>query len=272
MVLKKYRGYFSTSDGVELFYEYEKKGHENTLVFINGLFQCAFNWYPLKKFLQQDYDILLYDLRGQGKSRIEEQSITFDRLVLDLYELITYLGLNKLNLVGISLGSLIATLFSQNYFNMVNKMVLLSPPGGPRFQMIVDDWKNILELLGDFALFKFIIPWIFSGSFIRRNEEKIQTILDTYVERNELKNLLKMFTVITPYPEFFDILKGISVPYVVVIGKEDALLSLNETMSLMYSLNKNDFLEVIEAAGHSLIEEVPEKVAGIIKKFIRNGV
>jgi len=148
-------------------------------------------------------------LRGQGKSKVQDQEITLDRHVNDLYELLSSLKLEKVNIVGMSLGVIIGLLFANNFSEKVEKMVLLGVGDGIRLEMIIDDWKNILQLLGDFAFFKFLLPWIFSNNFLKKNEEKIQTILDALIERNPLKSLIKHLSSITPYPEIKELIQEI---------------------------------------------------------------
>ncbi len=184
---KKTRDFILVEDGVELFFEYIDNNRGDTIVFINGLFQCIFNWYPLIDQLDNKSNLLFYDLRGQGKSKIQDQTISLDKHVLDLFHLMNHLRLEKISIVGMSLGSIIGSMFAINYEERVNKLALLGICGGARMQMILDDWKNTLELLGDFALFKFIIPWIFSSTFIEQNQDKVDSIIDALIERNNWK-------------------------------------------------------------------------------------
>ncbi len=267
--MERQRDRLELSDGVELFYEYfESSKNNKTLVFINGMFQSVFDWYPLKDLLLEEYNILLYDLRGQGKTKIQCQEISLDRHVKDLVELISYFNLEKINIIGMSLGSAVALLFSNNYSELVDKMVLIGMGYGPRLEMIIDDWKNILELLGDFALFKFLLPCLFSDGFIKDHEQDISNILDALIERNNIESLLTQFSAITPYPNIKELLQGTQHPFIVVIGEEDALVSISSLKGLMQDIGKQDNILTIPGAGHSLAQESPKYLMEIIRNFI----
>ncbi|WP_461833237.1 alpha/beta fold hydrolase [Desulfothermus sp.] len=265
---KKTRDFFRTQDGVELFFEYIDNRKQDTIVFINGLFQCVFNWYPLIDLLDDRYNILLYDLRAQGKSKIQDQEITFDRHVLDLVELTDHLGLKNINIVGMSLGSIIGSMFAINYKERVNKLALLSVTGGARLQMILDDWKYTLELLGDFALFKFIIPWLFSNSFIEKNQDKLDGIINALIERNKLENLLRLINSMLPCPDMEELMNNLEKTCIIIVGEEDALSSKNWIKRLQSSIDNQNEIIFISDAGHSVIEEASHKVAEIITSFI----
>ena len=265
---KKTRDFFRTQDGVELFFEYTDNRKQDTIVFINGLFQCVFNWYPLIDLLDDRYNILLYDLRAQGKSKIQDQEITFDRHVLDLVELTDHLGLKNINIVGMSLGSIIGSMFAINYKERVNKLALLGVTGGARLQMILEDWKYTLELLGDFALFKFIIPWLFSNSFIEKNQDKLDGIINALIERNKLENLLRLMSSMLACPGMEELINNLEKSCVIIVGEEDALSSKNWIKRLQSSIDNQNEIIFIPDAGHSLIEEASHKVAEIITSFI----
>jgi len=267
---EKQRGYYEAGEGVKIFYEFFFSSPSRpTLVLINGLLQCLFNWYPLKKHLSSLYNLLLFDMRGQGKTQIEEEAdISLDLHCLDLEGLLRHLSLNKVSLVGMSCGGYVALMFAANHPQMVEKIVLLGVGDGTRVEMIVDDWSNMVNLLGDFAFLKFVLPSLFSAEFIEKMGDKMDGILDGLIERNHTTNLIKWLSSLTPHPRLSPLLKEVSSPILHIIGTEDALIGPSRTEKTIKETGKDHRVVLLPGVGHSVIDEAPEQVAHHIREFI----
>ena len=72
-----------------------------------------------------DYSNLSYDILGHGKSSLTKQNISFDDFSDQLIELINELKIEKIHLVGFSIGSLIARNFATKYNDRLQSLILL---------------------------------------------------------------------------------------------------------------------------------------------------
>lgn len=68
--------------------------------------------------------VIVYDRRGEGRSKDENATMTFRESFQDLNQIINHHQLRKVNLLGHSFGGIIATLFTQEYPEKVNSLVL----------------------------------------------------------------------------------------------------------------------------------------------------
>ncbi len=267
------RGYVPTEEGVEIFYEFFKSpGARETILCINGMFQSLFNWYPLKEHLSPGYNILLFDLRGQGKTRIAPDTpVSLDLHVTDMEALLQHLSLKKISIAGMSYGGYVSLIFVANHPELVNRLILLGVGDGYRLEMIIDDWSNMVSLLGDFAFLKFILPSLFSARFIEQNRDDMDRILDALIERNNTENILKMLASITPHPSLPELILHISPPVLHIVGGEDALVAPSKVQKMMEQIKRKgkDKIVIIPGAGHSLIDEVPKEVAFHIRQFLQ---
>lgn len=98
---------FTTSDKVEL--SYELKGDGRTIVLIHGWSGNSDNFKPVVEELSKNYRVLTYDHRGHGFSGHPLYGYSLERLAQDLEELLEYLSLEDVLLVGWSMGAM--TLF-----------------------------------------------------------------------------------------------------------------------------------------------------------------
>lgn len=99
---KFFRKVFKTSDDVSLSYISAGKG--KLLVLIHGWSQSAEQFkYQISAFAER-YHVIAIDLRGHGKSEKVTYGYRISRLSKDIQELIDVLQLEKLHLLGHSMG------------------------------------------------------------------------------------------------------------------------------------------------------------------------
>ncbi|KAJ2488428.1 hypothetical protein IWW37_004814 [Coemansia sp. RSA 2050] len=128
------RGHVVISDGegetatsLEIYYELYGTGTE-LVVFINGMGADRQMWEPnVSEFLKlKRYQCLVYDNRGTGFSGTGNGLMSFTSSVMatDLKRLMTAIGWKKANVVGASMGGMVALEFASLYTTMVKTLTL----------------------------------------------------------------------------------------------------------------------------------------------------
>ena len=118
--------------GVEHYYEWirhpENQQEKPIMVFIHGWGGSARYWRGTAQALSQDFDCLLYDLRGFGRSSLPSNppqlSYELEEYAEDLAIFLDNLGLDKVYLNAHSMGASVATLFLNRYGKKVKKAIL----------------------------------------------------------------------------------------------------------------------------------------------------
>ena len=102
-------GSIQVEDGTrEIYWEYFGEGEKEVVVFLNGLAMLTKSWYRTVPFLHPDYDILLYDYFGQGKSSQEDEPYYINHFADYLIEVMDEIGVDKIHPIGVSYGGFIA--------------------------------------------------------------------------------------------------------------------------------------------------------------------
>jgi pimeloyl-ACP methyl ester carboxylesterase len=101
------------------------------VVLIHGYTDNARDWVPLVPYLSKRFHLILVDLRGHGRSSKPDCCYTLPDFAYDIVLLLDHLGVEKADIVGHSLGSIIAQTFAENWPERTDKVVLISSTGGP---------------------------------------------------------------------------------------------------------------------------------------------
>ena len=119
--------------GVDHYYEWIRSDsvdnrQKPVMVFVHGWGGSARYWHSTAIALSDDYDCLLYDLRGFGRSNILEKDDRLDyeleEYAEDLIVLLNTLEIDKVYLHAHSMGSSIATLFINRHSDRIHQAIL----------------------------------------------------------------------------------------------------------------------------------------------------
>lgn len=154
-------GWIPTSDGTRLYY-YEA-GEGTPVVFCNGIgVSTASFWHRVIKPLSHDHRIIHWDYRGHGFSDppLDETELTIRSCADDLKLVLDELGLDKVVLVGHSMGVQVCLEFYKHYSEHVMGLVpslgtyaspfnnfLNSPHSATVFQMLFELAKRKPDLI-----------------------------------------------------------------------------------------------------------------------------
>ena len=82
-------------------------------------------WSPQLKFFK-NYTTITYDLLGHGNVPHDKEKLTMEDFKDQLNSLTDYLKIKKFNLIGFSIGSLIALNYASDFESKINSLILLS--------------------------------------------------------------------------------------------------------------------------------------------------
>ncbi|MFW9779879.1 MAG: alpha/beta fold hydrolase [Candidatus Heimdallarchaeota archaeon] len=95
---------------------YEVKGNGKPFVFIHGAFVSSTMWNPQVSYFSENYETVVYDIRGHGKTgSSEKKKYSVELYADDLAHFLGSLGIQKPIICGLSLGGMIAQVFATKY-------------------------------------------------------------------------------------------------------------------------------------------------------------
>ncbi|MDZ8184661.1 MAG: alpha/beta hydrolase [Nostoc sp. ChiSLP02] len=108
---------------------WREAGAEIPVIFLHGAWNDSSQWLSVMESLSEDFHCFAPDLLGFGESENPNIHHSIDLQVECLAEFLQAVKLEKVYLVGHSLGAWIAASYALKYPENVNSMVLLAPEG-----------------------------------------------------------------------------------------------------------------------------------------------
>lgn len=114
------------------------------IVFIHGLMAFSANWRKIASRLQSDFQCLIYDQRGHGRSFKPVSDYSPEVFAEDLNKITDELGWDHFYLVGHSMGGRNAMVFADMYPHKVKKLVIedIGPEIDPQSYLYYENMLN----------------------------------------------------------------------------------------------------------------------------------
>tara|TARA_B100000029_G_scaffold209_1_gene261 strand:+ start:48 stop:839 length:792 start_codon:yes stop_codon:yes gene_type:complete len=253
-------------DSLGTSYSLQKINEKKPIVFIHGVGLTKEIWEPQINFFK-NYNTLVYDLLGHGKTPLKKSKVSFDDFSKQLTKLIKELNLEKIHLVGFSLGALIARHFAAENNDRLSSLTLL----GSIYKR-TEEQKRVV--LNRFEVAKLRKPaskhaalrrWL-SEEFLKKNPDiykKIYSILD----KNNPKDFLKCYEIFVNYIDDDNMLKKINVKSLIATGENDVGSTPEMSKNLSKMIQGSKFIE-IRSGKHLCSIECADNVNIALKEFI----
>ena len=246
------------------FYIFNKKEQSIPIVFIHGVGLTYEIWQPQLDFFK-NYSNVSYDILGHGKSSLTKKNISFDDFSDQLIELINELKIDKIHLVGFSIGSLIARNFATKYNDRLQSLILLGSiyKRSEQQQEIIN--QRFEQAKKELKLSRQALKRWFTDKYLENNPdtyEKISSILSG----NNMVNFLKVYELFVKHKNDEDFEK-INTKTLIMTGEYD-IGSTIEMSKQLNNLIKDSELKIIKDGKHLCGIECADEVNLFIKKFI----
>ncbi len=249
------------------FYNKSNNGNAPVYIFLGGFTATYEAWYKVSDLIlnQQDCTILLIDNIGAGKSPQPSGKYTTMQMATMIVDIVSHLNLNKVNLIGHSMGGAIAQHIAIMSPHLINHLYLLST--ATKFNEVT---KLFLINRHDLAksninrelIAKTVIPTIFCNAFLTK-QENINLAINRVVNNPQtLDGLFGQLNACLTH-DTTEIIHKISCSTTIITGNEDVLVNPINSKNL-HNMIPNSTLHIIDNTAHMLQLEQPQKITEII--------
>lgn len=237
-------------------------------VFIPGYTGTLDTWKVLVEQLEKSGNIapiLLIDNLGAGSSPQPSGVYTTMQMADGIVKVIQHLQLEKINLVGHSLGGLIAQQIALSNPRLINKLFLLAT--SIKFDevtrlLITNRYELAIAEIDKTIIAKITIPTIFGNRFLS-NPEKVRMAIDRTV--NNPQTISGMYGQLQACltHNTSEAVTNIACPTTIIHGANDILVSINHSQELAHLISNSQFYTIPDC-GHMLQLEQPQQLVNIL--------
>ena len=247
------------------YYEFSEIKNSPTTIFIHGVGLDNTMWYPQKEYFY-DQSVLFYDLLNHGQSSGGFKELSFDIYSNQLINLINELQLEKINIVGFSIGALIAQHFTEKFYDKINKLVLIGSVYQRSDKQIETVQKRYSEALNGTSITNDSIKRWFSESFINNNPQ-VYDFFYNLLEKKNNQNFLPAYKIFVNSDKYQINYSNFKMPTLIMTGENE--VGSTPLMSEGISKEiKNSNLYIIKNAKHGATIEQANVVNEQLNKFL----
>ena len=259
---------YATVNGIRMAYRDRGRGHETTLLLIHGFPLDSRLWDAQIAGLSAGVRVIAPDLRGSGKSDVPPGPYSVDRYAGDLVGLLDALAIRSAVVAGLSMGGYIAFALWRRHPERVQALVLAdtrAEPDSPQARANRDASAVRVREIGPAAFAEEMLPRIMAPSNLE--DPRIRGRALRMMTAQPADGLVGALGALRDRPESRDLLPGITVPALVIVGREDSLTTPADARAMAGAIPAAWIAEVPHA-GHLSPLENPRAFNAALRAFL----
>lgn len=253
------------ANGIAMNYELEGSGPPLTLIHALGLDLRMWRW-QVPTF-SAGRQVLRYDVRGHGRSDTSPGPYSLELFAEDLHGLLQALGIPRTDLLGLSMGGMIAQAFVLAHPEMVGSLVLADTTSeyGPESRRQFEERARIAETQGMGPLVQSIVERWFTPAFRQTYPlvvDEIRTVLRQTDPAGYAASCLAIARL-----DLTGRLHEIGNPTLVLVGDQDLSTPLAMAKRIHEAISGSR-LQVVQDASHLSNVAQPDQFNSAVLSFL----
>jgi pimeloyl-ACP methyl ester carboxylesterase len=242
------------------------------VTFVHGAGGSSAIWHKQIKAFKEDFNVLLIDLRGHGKSKEpiykKIKRYTFDSISDEIIQVLDHLKIASSHFIGISLGTILIREITERYPERTSSLIMAGAV------MKLNLRGQVLMRFG--AIFKSMIPYLILYRFFaiiimpkkKHRESRLLFVNEAKkLRQSEFKRWFTLISEVNPLLSFFRI-KESGIPTLYVMGAEDHMFL--PSISKLVRNHLSTQLVIIPECGHVVNVEKPDLFNSTVLHYLRN--
>ncbi len=259
-------------NGKPIYYELDGNPDKPKLLILNGIMMSTRSWVPFMNTLTEHFQVLRMDFFDQGQShKLVGQSYTHEIQIELMKDLLDYLNIKPINIVGISYGGNAALAFACKYPDYVNRLMLFNSAAytTPWLKDIGDGWIKAGATRDGSLYYKVTIPTIYSAKYYEERLDWMRARERILYPVFSNPDFLDAMERLTRSAEPYDVrnkLKDLNKPVMIISAEQDTLTPLKDQEFLHQSIKNSLWIKLPEV-GHASMYENPLIFTSLITGF-----
>ena len=255
-------------DSVDIGYDDVGSGGSTPLLFVHAFPLNRTMWAPQVSALVERSRCVAADLRGFGDSS-KTPPYSMDAYADDLARLLDVLRIDKVTLVGCSMGGYVSFAFWRRHRKRIRALVLADTKATADSDDVLERRRKLIEVTrneGTTALANLQIPSIV-GKTTREKQPDTYDAVHRMMAQAPADGIVGALEAMMLRPDSTDLLATIDVPTLIVVGDEDVPTPVKDARA-MHERIPGSRLEIIQQAGHLSNMERPAAFNHLLTEFL----
>lgn len=247
-------------NGMEL--AYERRGTGTPLVLIHGFPLDHSIWNAAAPLLENDFDLIIPDLRGFGGSTAPSTSYLMTDIASDLAALLDSLGVGQTTLAGHSMGGYAALAFAKAFPDRVSGLALISSQAAGdapdrkegRYKTASDVAEKGVQVVVD-AMTDKLSP-----------SQSVRDAVRSLMAKQSVAGVTGALKAMAERENLTSFVASFQQPLVLIHGDADALIPVDKAREIKSLLPTTHLVE-LAGAGHMPMMEMPGETAEALNKL-----
>ncbi len=259
MNLQKYK------DSHGNYFEFSKINKSLSTIFIHGVGLDNTMWYPQKKYFQNK-SVIFYDLLNHGQSIGSYKDLSFEIYNNQLLNIINELKIEKINIVGFSIGALVAQHFTEKFYKKVNKLVLIGSVykrSEKQIEIVQKRYKDAVN--GTSITIDSIKRW-FSEDYLNNNPQ-VYNFFYNLLEKKNNQDFLPAYKIFVSSDKYHINYNNFNMPTLIMTGEHEVGSTPLMSERISKEIKKSN-LYIIKNAKHGATIEKAHVVNEKLNNFL----
>ena len=251
--------------GTPIHYWIKGKKTAESILFLHAAFADNTSFDEQIEFFARDYQVITLDLIGHGKSIITRKGDKISKTADYIYKLLETERINKIHLVGVSIGAILIQDFANKFPDKVASLCCI---GGydinnfdPELQKENNGKQVIMMLKAIISIKWFAKSNKLISAFTAEAQEKFYQ-MNIRFKKKSLMYLSELAKLVNKYPT-----KNRNYPVMIGYGKHDIPMAI-KAANMWYERDQKSKLIVFENAGHLVNMDTPKEFNKQLMMFL----
>lgn len=241
------------------------KEHHEWLLFLHAAFVNHRMFQKQLTYFADKYNVLLLDIIGHGRSTNTRKGDSIDKMSLWIYDILQKEGIEKIHIVGVSLGAVLAQDFANRYPDAVSSLACFGGYDINHFDKTMQGKNNASQM-------PMMIKALFSMKWFAQANKKISAYStqaqNDFYEMN-IQFTKKSFRYLASLNSMVNVHQTTKRNYPLLIGCGEYDIPMELQAVEMWKDREPDCKMVIfENAGHCVNMDVPEAFNSVMEKLL----
>lgn len=242
---------------------------EKCVVLLHGYLESMYVWDDFAPLLTPSVRVITVDIPGHGISEVKGEVHTMEMVADVLHEMLKSLEIERVTMVGHSMGGYVALAFCARYPEQLDGVVLLSSTPNPDTEAKRENRRREIALVraGKKDALARVAP---EAGFAEQNRRRLRSYIDDLTECvhiTEDDGIVALLGGMMERVDQNEMLRKSAVPQLFILGKKDGYIPV-EVAEEIVANHPQAQVAWLEESGHMGFIEEPEACAEALLKFV----